>query len=86
MDAAIVNTDTIKGVRSAVTAESSPKVPPVSGIDVVARRTRTHLPMDAAMADTATTEGAESAVMAASSRNVAPVSGIDAVAHIGTIH
>ena len=85
MDAAIVNTDTTKGVRSAVTAESSPKVPPVSGIDVVARTTTTHLPMDAAMADTGTTEGAESSVMAASSRNVPPVSGIDAVAHIGTI-
>ena len=67
MDAAIVNTDTTKGVRSAVTAESSPKVQPVSGIDVVARTATTHLHMDAAMADTGTTVGAKSVVMAESS-------------------
>ena len=86
MDAAIVNTDTTKGVRSAVTAESSRNVPPVSGIDVVARTPTTHVPMDAAMIDTRTIEGAESAVMVASSRKAPPVSVIDAVAHIGTIH
>ena len=86
MDAAMADTGTTKGVESAVMAASSRNVPPVSGIDAVARTATTHLPMDAAMANTRTTEGAESAVMAASSRNVPPMSVIDAVAHIGTIH